>query len=389
VLAAVPNHPRARLRLGELAASSPVAVAPAGAAPTKSAPAVEPDPPRAEPLEAKAAQPAGEEEDDTAPQLAAVVPPPAQPKIAPAIAVAERVAEPEGEMLGAADFDLAAELSGALDEGGTTRGGTKGADGEAFEEVFAAFKAGVKREVADGDTEAHYDLGIAYKEMGLLEDAIGEFRVALRNPVRKLACLHLMGVCALDLGRSADAIAHLSEALAAGSLPAEQEAALRVDLGRAYRAAGDRGRARAELEAARAADPGFGGVGELLAELDASPEEPAAPASGETFESFDDLIESEAVQPAPRASATAAPHYESFDELIDDDEAPPAESADAAAELQLDEPVASDPPSAATIESASQEPREPAEAEAPEPAAAPPRAPAAAPVRRKKKISFV
>src|SRR6185503_7758551 len=43
------------------------------------------------------------------------------------------------------------------------------------DQVFEKFKAGVKAQVAENDSATHYDLGVAYKEMGLLPDAVGEF----------------------------------------------------------------------------------------------------------------------------------------------------------------------------------------------------------------------
>jgi tetratricopeptide (TPR) repeat protein len=264
--------------------------------------------------------------------------------------------------------------------------------------VFAAFKAGVKREVGDGDYEAHYDLGIAYKEMGLFEDAIAELRVALGDGARKLGCLHLMAACALELGRAVDAIAHLSEALASGALPGEQEAALRLDLGRAYLAGGDRARARSEYESVRAIAPGFSNIDRLVAELDAEPADAASDAMAptEAFESFDDLIEDDPQLPA--APAPAAPKFEPFAELVDDEApgepeapAPPPQlersgtpAVDAEAEIELSE-EAPEPAPAKTPVAA------PVAAPPPSAVAPPPDKPSApaAPARRKKKISFV
>ncbi len=388
VLAAVPNHPRAQLRIGELLA--PLALAPV---------VTEPTPPAAHAasfdldldFEVEPAAPAAPtpppEPDDTAPQLTSLEPPaaPAAASTPPLREADETVPALSPETFGGADFDLAAELTGAFADAGEAR--RDGTDQEGFHEVFAAFKAGVKQQVGDGDSEAHYDLGIAYREMGLLEDALGEFRMALSDPARELACLHLMGVCALDLGRAQDAIAHLSQALAGGSLPAQQEAALRLDLGRSYQAAGDVPRARASFEAARAADPGFDGLDRLLAELDqAAAEACPAGASAEGLESFDDLLAEEpAGASAVEEPATpTAQEYESFgDFLADDSQDAPAESPSAAAEaasaLAIAEPLREPEPPAAA--------HSPVESSPPEPEARP--SPAPAPARRKKKISFV
>jgi len=421
VLAAQPSHADAQRRLAELAAPSDASAeaipleptpevvesgdfvldasegveAEAGARETHASPL--PEEPLAAPEVIPPARPAAR-----APEPAPAAAHPAQAATTPARAGAASVMATESPepALGAADFDLAAELSGTFGESAESGRAASAAEGEGFAEVFAAFKAGVKREVGDGDHEVHYDLGIAYKEMGLFEDAIGEFRHALGDPARKLGCLHLLAVCALELGRSADAIAHLSDALAGGALPAEQEAALRLDLGRAYRASGDRARARSEYEVVRAIAPGFSDVERLLAELEAEAADllPESGAPTEAFESFDDLIEDG--PPAAAAPTPAAPKFESFDELLSDDAAselaaPPPEiersappvAADEAEIERPEEAAAPAPPEARAAEPVAKPVVEPSAAKA----APPPESPSApaAPARRKKKISFV
>ncbi|HEU4430851.1 MAG TPA: tetratricopeptide repeat protein [Myxococcota bacterium] len=415
VLSAVPNHPRAMLRLGELdgpakASQAAPAEAPAGPAggtfdldldldvgeePEENAPVAD------EPPLAPAVRPAPPPPPRPPPEAVAQAPtkpaPPPASKQAP-----PQPAAPAPPLdlqplapVGAADFDLAAELSEAF--GDSAPPAQDGASGDAFREVFAAFKAGVKREVSEGDYEAHFDLGIAYKEMGLIEDALGEFAAALGSPGRKLACLHLMGTCALDLGRAADAVAHLSEALSGAALPPQQEAALRVDLGRAHRAAGDAPRARAEFESAHALDASVADVEQLLAELESAPAEEPAGEAGEALESFDDLMEESSVENA--AAQPAAPAYESFDDLHSDaSDVAPAEEAEPLAEEPEPEPrarpaarrAAPPPPSEPEPEGDEPEPSPPARPAQPSsPSPAPASGAPAAAARRKKKISFV
>ncbi|MBP2680113.1 MAG: Tetratricopeptide 2 repeat protein, partial [Deltaproteobacteria bacterium] len=43
-------------------------------------------------------------------------------------------------------------------------------------------QAKVDEEIGDTDLEARYNLGIAYKEMGLFDEAATEFRLAMRKP---------------------------------------------------------------------------------------------------------------------------------------------------------------------------------------------------------------
>jgi len=303
-------------------------------------------------------------------------------------------------------FDLAAQLSDAfdLDDGvGTHAPLTADTESEGFEEVFAAFKQGVQGALEDGDFEAHYDLGIAYKEMGLFEDAIGEFRAAMGSDVRKLPCLHMMGLCAFDLGRIVDAVAHLEQALALPDVAEEQQIGLRFDLGRAYVGVGDVPRARAAFEAVQRLDSGFPDVDEQLAALDdlPKPEAEEADAEGESddagFENFDDLM---ADGPSGLEEAVQeAPVYESFDEFLEDDDseddADESEEPDRVDVESLEAGDAEDLGEASPEEPEDEPGPEPELDPEPEPETDPPAQatadpePPKKPGRRKKKISFV
>ena len=263
-----------------------------------------------------------------------------------------------------ASYDLAAELSEAFgeDEKGSSGSAANPAD-DGFASVFGEFKKGVSRMLSEGDHEAHYDLGIAYREMGLLSDAASEFRAAMKSPARKIDCLHMLGLCTLEQGGGADAARHFEQALSAPEATPEQQLAVRFELGRAFHALGDRIRAHAAFEAVSAVDPTFCDVEEWLerTDEDAKPE-PSGAAAGAGFESFEDLIGED-----EEAAATPAAAHESFDDVI------------AEANLEEDEPEPVEAPQA----------EEPAEPEPPPRASGTrSRAPATKPAR-KKKISFV
>src|SRR5207253_1873309 len=49
-----------------------------------------------------------------------------------------------------------------------------------FHEILEQFKRGIDENLESDDYQSHYDLGVAFKEMGLLDEAIGEFQKALR-----------------------------------------------------------------------------------------------------------------------------------------------------------------------------------------------------------------
>ncbi|MBW8771803.1 MAG: tetratricopeptide repeat protein [Gemmatimonadetes bacterium] len=62
-----------------------------------------------------------------------------------------------------------------------------------FSSMLSAFKQGIEKTVAEEDFQTHYDLGVAFKEMGLLDEAIGEFQKALRAPEGKLRSSEALG----------------------------------------------------------------------------------------------------------------------------------------------------------------------------------------------------
>ncbi len=67
-------------------------------------------------------------------------------------------------------------------------------------EIFQEFKKGLEKELGEEDSETHYNLGIAYKEMGLLDDAITEFQRARNDPKRFVQSSTLLGVCYVEKG---------------------------------------------------------------------------------------------------------------------------------------------------------------------------------------------
>ncbi|QQR90143.1 MAG: tetratricopeptide repeat protein [Myxococcales bacterium] len=126
---------------------------------------------------------------------------------------------------------LAEEISQEdLDEGG---------DVLDVENVFRQFKQGVKAQLNDEDTETHFDLGIAYKEMGLLDDAIEEFRVCLNSPQRECNASTMIGICFKEKGQLTEAIKNFKRGLHAENKTKEEELGLYYELGLAYETLGD------------------------------------------------------------------------------------------------------------------------------------------------------
>ncbi len=91
-----------------------------------------------------------------------------------------------------------------------------------FDALLRHFKEGVARSLGEDDFESHYDLGVAYKEMGLLDDAIAEFQKALRSRAHRLPAYEALGQCFVELGRHQVAATVLSRALHEPGLDDEQ-----------------------------------------------------------------------------------------------------------------------------------------------------------------------
>jgi len=164
------------------------------------------------------------------------------------------------------EFDLAAMLdedeSDATGTIGTLLG--VGAVGRGFAEVFSAFKKGIQEQVEEGDADTRYDLAIAYREMGLHEDAVRELEAVLRTGTRAIEALSLLANCKLALGDATAAALHLEDALQRAGDSDESAVSLRYDLGEALLAAGRDPEAREAFQKVAAADPSFRDVVERI-----------------------------------------------------------------------------------------------------------------------------
>jgi tetratricopeptide (TPR) repeat protein len=172
-------------------------------------------------------------------------------------------------------FDLARELAaelGDLPEGAfAPPPELRYAIGDVVREMEGDTRPGA---ADDGDT--HYDLAIAYREMGMLDEAIRELEVALAaTPPRPAVDCHTMiGLCRLDKGDAAGAVDAYRRALATGAVSAEAARALWYDLARALQALGDEQGALWYFQKVLRADPRFRDVRDVVARLGGGPGRP-------------------------------------------------------------------------------------------------------------------
>ncbi|HEY0241590.1 MAG TPA: tetratricopeptide repeat protein [Gemmatimonadaceae bacterium] len=102
-----------------------------------------------------------------------------------------------------------------------------------FGEMLDKFKAGISRNVDDEDFESHYDLGIAFREMGLLDEAIGSFQKAARGPDQLVRASEAIGQCFMDKGEAGVTVTVLERLVRAEGLPDNQLVGVLYLLGRA------------------------------------------------------------------------------------------------------------------------------------------------------------
>ncbi len=171
------------------------------------------------------------------------------------------------EKLGEDDLQT---IAAALEaEYGTDRaaGPTEPDAEQSVDEVFESFKEHVKAEVEAGDFRTHYDLGIAYKEMGLLDDALAEFRIASGTPELYREACSMLGICHWERGEVDAAIRWYEAALDA---PGSEEAplsGLRYDLADMLERTGDARRAFDLFVKVLAEEPGYRDVERRVSEL--------------------------------------------------------------------------------------------------------------------------
>ncbi len=162
-------------------------------------------------------------------------------------------AAPFADMMGHLDSELAdsslerpaypAKGREELLQGEVRRGSM---ESSSLAEIFAEFKQGLEdEEKEETDFETHYSLGIAFKEMGLLEEAIAEFQRALKGhaPTEDgeefMKCCNMLGLCFVEKGLPQVAIKWFTKGLESPGRDEETYQALRYDLACAHEKAGN------------------------------------------------------------------------------------------------------------------------------------------------------
>ena len=157
-------------------------------------------------------------------------------------------------------------------------------------EVFDEFRADMGDGLEDEDPETHYNLGTAYREMGLTEESISEFQKVAQMVERQaqiaksggngsktkqkhgafryaMQCCTLLGLAFMEKGESSIAAMWYARALETPGLDQDSILALRYDLGVAQELAGDTAAARKSLSQVYGMNIDYRDVAERLAAL--------------------------------------------------------------------------------------------------------------------------
>lgn len=145
-------------------------------------------------------------------------------------------------------------------------------------EVFEEFRVSAESEgdeISNGDYETHYNLGLAYQEMDLFEEALEEFQNAANlvtpgdGTPRYLQCCNLLGHCFMQKGVPQLAVTWFNKGLNAAGASEDERQALRFDLGAAYEQVGDLERAIEIFTEVYGINVSYRGVNERLRVLQA------------------------------------------------------------------------------------------------------------------------
>ena len=204
-----------------------------------------------------------------------VVPEPPPEKPAPTISVRSTAAAMRFEPLPAVeddqdDDDLRA-IAAALDDelfGDDPLGDTPASESEeSLDDVFAAFRERVEEQIGADDFRTHYDLGIGYKEMGLLDAAIAEFEISLKGEeFFQVSCV-MLGLCCREQAQLERAVDWYRQALDALEDGGSGSSDLRYDMAEILAESGDTDRALDLFRDLQQLDPEFRDVSERVSRL--------------------------------------------------------------------------------------------------------------------------
>lgn len=134
-------------------------------------------------------------------------------------------------------------------------------------DILAEFKEGIYQSIKQEDFQGHYDLGIAYKEMGLIQEAIAEFQISSKGEKERLKSFEMLGICFMERGEYKFAIRQMERGLATPGYEEEAYMGLRYNLAQSYENVGEIDNAVKAYEEIYSVDVSFKDVTQKLQQL--------------------------------------------------------------------------------------------------------------------------
>ena len=126
---------------------------------------------------------------------------------------------------------------------------------------------GIKEKLSDSDSATSWDLGLAYKEMGLFEDAIHAFEIVLRDPKKTALAKTMIGICQTSLARMDEAVRTFNQGLKLSTLDTNEKMGLLYELGKTYQMMGQSDDARRCYQSISEIDAEFADVAARIRSL--------------------------------------------------------------------------------------------------------------------------
>ena len=97
----------------------------------------------------------------------------------------------------------------------------------------------LEKPLDEEDAETQYNLGLAYREMGLHDEAIKAFTKVMSVPGREVKCRHMIGLCHLEQNNVSEAINQFKAALYVDLISNDEKFGLYYEIGAAYESLND------------------------------------------------------------------------------------------------------------------------------------------------------
>lgn len=134
-------------------------------------------------------------------------------------------------------------------------------------EIFKEFKKGVDEKIGTEDYDTRYNLGIAYKEMGLIEEAIHEFLISSKHPLKFFDSTGLLGICFREKGMMDESISWFEKALQTPGRKDDEYNAVKYELVQTAKLKDDYLYAKKLAFEILKNDPNYRNIKEVFAEL--------------------------------------------------------------------------------------------------------------------------